>query len=158
MKKTGNDIATNRSDTVHRLAWILDEAIRIPGTNRRVGLDAVLGLLPGGGDLLGGAISAYTIVLAHRNGAGPAIIMRMFSNILIDMVVGAVPLVGDLFDAGWKSNSRNVTLLDKFNNTPAAARKSSLAVVVLALAGIVALLAATAVLSVRLTRWLVMQF
>jgi hypothetical protein len=158
MSDQGTDIAKNDNDAVHRLAWLLDEAIRIPGTSRRIGIDALLGLLPGGGDFLGGAISAYTIVIANRKGAGPTVILRMFLNILIDMVVGAVPLIGDLFDAGWKSNSRNVALLDEFISAPTATRKSSTAVVTLALAGIVALLVATAILSVRLMQWVISLF
>jgi hypothetical protein len=150
IKKTG-------TDGIHRLAWVLDELVRIPGTNRRIGLDAVLGLLPGGGDLVGGAVSAYTIVAAHRAGAGPAVILRMGLNILIDTLVGTVPLLGDLFDAGWKANTRNVALLDRYTSAPTRVRKSSLGVVILVLAGLVALLVVTAVVSLRVVRWLFAQ-
>ncbi len=149
-----------KNDTagVRRLAWILDEMVRIPGTQRRIGLDAVFGLLPAGGDLAGGALSAYTILAAHRVGAGPAVILRMGLNILIDVVIGTVPLLGDLFDAGWKANTKNVALLDRYTSAPQPVRKSSLAVVVLVLAGLVALLVASAWLSIRLLRWIFAQF
>ncbi len=151
MTKTG-------TEGVRRLAWILDELIRIPGTNMRVGLDAVIGLIPGGGDLAGGALSAYTIVAAHRLGAGPAVILRMGMNIVIDMIVGTVPLLGDLFDAGWKANTRNVALLDRYSSSPQPVRKSSRVVVFIVLAVLVAMLAATAYLSIRLFGWLLRQF
>ena len=146
------------TEGVRRLAWLLDELIRIPGTNRRVGLDAVLGLLPAGGDLAGGVLSAYTIVAAHRLGAGPAVILRMGLNVLIDTVIGTVPLLGDLFDAGWKANTRNVALLDQFTQTPQPVRRSSRFVVGAVFVSLVALLIASAWLSVKVIGWLFEQF
>ena len=151
MTKTG-------TEGVRRLAWLLDELIPIPGTKRRVGLDAVLGLLPAGGDLAGGALSAYTIVAAHRLGAGPAVILRMGLNVLIDMIIGTVPLLGDLFDAGWKANTRNVALLDQFTEKPQPVRKSSRVVVALVLVALVALLIASAWASVKVIGWIISQF
>src|SRR5688500_11825921 len=86
-----------RADRLRRWAWLLDEVFRVPGTNFRFGLDALLGLLPGGGDLAGGAISAYTLLVAARVGAPPSVLMRMGVNVVLDAVFGAVPLLGDLF-------------------------------------------------------------
>jgi hypothetical protein len=110
------------------LTRLLDEAIRIPGTNIRVGLDPLLGLVPGMGDVLGAALSGYVIILASRNGAPPSVLGRMLGNVLIDSAVGAVPLLGDLFDAGWKANSRNLALLERYLEQPSHVRRSSRAV------------------------------
>lgn len=146
------------TENVRRLAWLLDDLVRIPGTNMRVGLDAILGLLPAGGDLAGGALSAYTVVSAHRLGAGPAVIGRMGINIVIDTIVGAVPLLGDLFDAGWKANRRNINLLDEFLGAPQPVRKSSRIVLALVLLTLFVCVAGTAFLSYRIIRWLLSQF
>ncbi|HYH80792.1 MAG TPA: DUF4112 domain-containing protein [Longimicrobium sp.] len=107
------------------LAHLLDNSIPIPGTGTRFGLDAVVGLIPGIGDAVGGLLSTYIVLEAARLGAGPAVVMRMLLNVAIEMVVGAVPIVGDLFDAGWKANARNVKLLHTAVDAPGAARKSS---------------------------------
>jgi hypothetical protein len=151
MTKTGTDVA-------RRLAWVLDDMVRIPGTSMRVGLDAIIGLLPAGGDLAGGLMSAWVIVAAHRAGAGPAVVLRMGLNILIDMVIGAVPLLGDLFDVAWKANRRNVALLDEYLATPQPVRRSSRIVVAGVLVGLAILLGGMAVLSYRVLRWILNQF
>ncbi|BAQ45479.1 MULTISPECIES: DUF4112 domain-containing protein [Methylobacterium] len=92
------------------LAHILDTAIVLPG-NRRIGLDAIVGLIPVIGDVVTTAISSYIVWEARRLGAPRWLIARMAANVAIDGVVGAVPLVGDLFDAAFKANRRNVVLL-----------------------------------------------
>ncbi|GJD62404.1 DUF4112 domain-containing protein [Methylobacterium frigidaeris] len=92
------------------LAHILDTAILLPG-NRRIGLDAIVGLIPVIGDAITTAISSYIVWEARRLGAPRWLIARMAANVAIDGVVGAVPLVGDLFDAAFKANRRNVQLL-----------------------------------------------
>lgn len=104
----GNDATLQRLD---RLAYWLDERFRLPGTNVRMGLDGLLGLIPGIGDVLGGLLSAYILLEAWRLGLPNSVLVRMLSNIGIDVFVGAVPLFGDLFDIGWKANRRNVNLL-----------------------------------------------
>ena len=128
------------------LAKLLDEAIRLPGTNIRVGLDAVLGLIPGAGDVAGALLSGVVLMRAAGLGAPSPVLARMVGNVAIDALVGAVPLLGDLFDIGWKANTRNVRLLERYLETPVAATRSSRAVVaglllllVLAVAGGVAL-------------------
>jgi hypothetical protein len=153
-ERSGHDHA----QTLRRLAYILDELVRIPGTNIRVGLDALLGLLPAGGDIAGGVMSAYTLVAAHRLGAGPLVISRMAVNIVIDTLVGAVPLLGDLFDAGWKSNKKNIELLDQYLADPAPVKRSSGAVVAIVIAVLIAFIVGTAVLSWKLLRWILAQF
>lgn len=95
------------------LANIMDSAITIPGTNVTMGVDALLGLLPGIGDAIAGAISSYLIWEAKQLGAPKILLARMAGNVAIDTVVGAVPFVGDIFDVAYKSNRKNVALLKK---------------------------------------------
>jgi len=96
---------------VDRLAWILDSALTIPGINRRFGLDAIIGLVPVVGDMLGGLLAGWIVVEAWRLGAPASILMRMLGNIAIDTGIGAVPVAGDLFDVVWAANRRNAALL-----------------------------------------------
>ncbi len=97
---------------LERLAWLMDRAIPIPGTNLRVGLDAIIGLIPGGGDFLCGLIQSGLVLTALGHYRVPkAVAARMAANVLIDMVVGTIPFAGDLFDAGFKANTRNLALL-----------------------------------------------
>lgn len=100
-----------------RVAWLMDRAIRVPGTNIRFGLDALIGLFPFGGDLAMGAVQAGLIAVALlRYGAPPAVAVRMVLNVLLDMGVGAIPLVGDVFDIAFQANTRNVELLRQAQN------------------------------------------
>lgn len=94
-----------------RIARLMDAAIVIPGLNRRAGLDALIGLIPGIGDFASGAISAYLVLEARRIGAPKALLVKMAGNIAIDAIAGVVPGIGDLFDVAFKANIRNVTLL-----------------------------------------------
>ena len=128
----------NKLDRLRRIATILDDAVRIPGTNIRFGLDALLGLLPGSGDAVTGAVAAYAIVLAARLGAPPAVIARMAMNVLIDVAAGTIPLLGDIFDVGWKSNRKNVQLLERYQQQPQKVKAGSWAVVAVVLLFIVA--------------------
>lgn len=116
------------------LARWMDEAVRIPGTSMRVGLDALLGLLPGVGDLAGGLVSASFLVGAVRLGAPPVLVVRMALNVALDALVGAVPLLGDVFDFGWKANRKNLALLERHRADPAGIRRSSRTVLVGAIA------------------------
>src|SRR5687767_3494445 len=140
--------------SLERLAYVLDDLVRVPGTNMRVGVDALIGLLPGGGDLAGGIMSAYTLVVATRLGAPPSVLLRIAANILTDMIVGTVPLLGDLFDAGWKANRRNVALLRRYLDKPAPVQRSSRALVAVLLIAVAAIATAAAIVSVILFRWL----
>ena len=92
---------------------LLDSRFRIPGTNIRFGLDALLGLVPVAGDVVTLALSGYLFVLMARHGGGPLLLLRMAGNVALDALVGAIPLVGDLFDIGFKANVRNLDLLKK---------------------------------------------
>jgi hypothetical protein len=94
-----------------RLAWLLDDLFRIPGLRWRVGLDALIGLVPGIGDTITTAVSLYVLAAAVRSRVPRITVLRMALNLAIDHAVGAVPVVGDLFDVWWKANQRNVALL-----------------------------------------------
>ena len=95
------------------LSRYLDGLFRIPGTGWRFGLDAILGLLPGVGDTASSVASLYILTAAHRYGVTRATLLRMALNVVLDTTVGALPLVGDIFDVYWKSNQRNVALLNR---------------------------------------------
>ncbi|WP_308916756.1 DUF4112 domain-containing protein [Jannaschia sp. LMIT008] len=103
-----------------RLADNLDSRYRVPGTNIRFGWDALLGLVPGIGDVAALGPSGYILLEAHRLGAPSHVKARMAANVGIDWIVGTIPIVGDLFDVGWKANRRNVALLrDHLGGSPA---------------------------------------
>jgi hypothetical protein len=126
------------------LARVLDEAIRIPGTNIRIGLDAILGLIPGGGDVAGGLFSAIIILQAARVGAPTSVLARMLGNVVIDTAIGSIPLIGDVFDFAWRSNTRNVRLLESWRERPAGTQRASK----VAVAGFLAVLVLLLVLAV----------
>ena len=113
------------AERVRSLARVLDSAIRIPGTNIRFGLDSVVGLIPGVGDLTGAALSGYIVLTAARMGVPSAVLGRMLLNLGLDTLVGTVPLLGDLFDVGFRANTRNAALLDRYLERPLEARRSS---------------------------------
>ena len=113
MKTPSSGKQISKLGKLRRVSKLLDNAITIPGTKISFGLDPILGLLPGGGDTLTGGISAYIVVEAARMGVPREIIYQMVGNILIDSFAGTVPVVGDLFDLGWKSNVKNIELLEK---------------------------------------------
>ncbi|HEV8674045.1 MAG TPA: DUF4112 domain-containing protein [Methylomirabilota bacterium] len=98
-----------------RLAFWLDQAVGIPGTRIRVGLDPIIGLLlPGAGDALTALLASYIVLVATRSGLPRVVVARMIFNVAVDLLVGSVPVLGDLFDAGWKANVRNVRLLRRY--------------------------------------------
>ena len=98
---------------IRKIAKLLDTAIGIPGTKFRIGLDPILGLIPGGGDLVGAAISAYMIYLATSFGLEKSKINQMIKNIALETTVGFVPIVGDLFDVYFKENICNLDILEQ---------------------------------------------
>ncbi|MEJ0069880.1 MAG: DUF4112 domain-containing protein [Pseudomonadota bacterium] len=104
---------TRKLRRLRRLATLMDAAVTIPVVNVRIGWDPVLGLIPGGGDALSAAISAYIVVEAARLGVPTRTLLRMIANIAIDFVVGTVPIAGDWFDVIWRANLMNVDLLER---------------------------------------------
>ena len=110
-------------DAERRIAFvarILDELVTIPGTRQRLGLDSVVGLIPGIGDLASAAVGAWIILEASRFRLPGVVLARMVINTVVDLVIGAVPLVGDLFDVVFKSNTRNLALFRRHATDPGA--------------------------------------
>lgn len=107
-----------RHSKSRKFAELLDSRFTIPGTKIRVGIDPIIGLFSGIGDLAGATLSVYFMFYATRLGAGSTILLRMFMNILADLTIGAIPVLGDLFDVAWKANLRNAKLLEKLEENP----------------------------------------
>ena len=117
-------VERDRLQRLRRLGYLLDDSIPIPGTNFRIGLESIVGLVPGFGDLVGGGFSAYIILQAARMGAPRSLLARMGWNLFVDVIVGAVPFLGDLFDAGFKANMRNLALLERHAQSPVDSRRA----------------------------------
>src|SRR5688572_6007026 len=100
-------------ERLRRFARWLDAGLRVPGTDLRFGLDPVIGLIPGAGDTVGALLGGWILVEAGRRGVPRATLLRMAFNVVLDALLGAVPVVGDVFDVAWKSNLRNVELLEQ---------------------------------------------
>lgn len=96
---------------VERISYLMDEKFRLPGTNYRFGLDPVLNLIPILGDLSGFAVSGALVLVMARHGASGKVLTLMIINIVVDAVIGAIPILGWLFDFGYKANTRNISLL-----------------------------------------------
>ena len=118
-----------RLDRLRRISWWLDESIWLPGTRFRIGLDPLLGLVPGLGDAAGALLSAAILVEAVRRKVPRLTLVRMAVNIILDTSVGSVPVVGDVFDAAWKSNARNLQLLERHSNESLVAQRADRLVV-----------------------------
>jgi hypothetical protein len=104
---------SNKLRSVELLAKLMDSQFQIPGTNIQFGLDPLIGLIPGLGDFTGFLVSGYMILICARNGASGFLLARMTLNILIDAVIGSIPLIGDLFDFAYKANKRNLKLMQQ---------------------------------------------
>lgn len=139
---------------VRVLARALDSAIGIPGTKARVGLDPLLGLIPGVGDLAGAALSGYIVLSGIHLGASRTTVLRMIGNVALETLVGTVPLLGDLFDAGWKANNRNVALIERHVAAPGATRTSSRGMIAIVAVVLLLLAVGGLALTVLLIRWL----
>jgi hypothetical protein len=144
----------SRVGRLRRLSYLLDNSIPIPGTPFRIGLDSIIGLIPGVGDLVGGAFSLYIILEAAKLGAPRSLLGRMGWNVAVDVLVGAVPLLGDLFDAGWKANVRNLALLERQVHRPVESARANRRFVMLVGAALFLLLAGAAALTVLLVKLL----
>ena len=104
---TVDEAAVRRMRFVARL---LDDSVRVPGTRLRVGLDPILGVVPGAGDAIAAALSIYIVLESARLGVPFLTLLRMVANVSLDFAVGSVPLLGTVFDAVWKANRRNLRL------------------------------------------------
>jgi len=139
---------------LRRWSVVLDSAFRIPGTTVRFGLDPVLGLVPGMGDVTTPLFSAVLLLQAVRLRIPKVVQLRMLLNAAIDLAIGLVPLVGDLFDVAWKANVRNLALLERYAQPGARATRADWAFVLVVL-GVLALLAIAPLLFIG---WLLSRF
>ena len=135
---------------LRRIGWLLDSSIPIPGTRYTMGVDQIVGLVPGIGDLIGGVFSLYIILEAARIGAPRGLLARMGWNVAVDTLVGEVPILGDLFDIGFKANIRNLDLLDGYLRRPAEVRRSSRRFAALLLVGLLLMTAGAVAFAVLL--------
>ena len=110
---------------VEFLAWLLDNSIPVPGTGgRRFGLDALVGLLPVVGDLLGGLLSLVVVWRGSRMGLPRVVVVRMLVNSAVDIGIGAIPFIGDAFDLWFKVNERNLRLIRSYLQSPDASTRT----------------------------------
>ncbi len=116
--RSGKGSRVFSDDNLDMLAHVLDDFLRIPGTSIRFGLDAIVGLVPAIGDVLGGLASCILVVAAWLRGVPYITLLRMSVNIGIEVLIGTVPLLGDAFDVAWKANRRNYKLLVRHVEQP----------------------------------------
>lgn len=133
---------------------LLDSAFRVPGTGITFGLDPILGLIPGLGDLTSPLFAGLLLFHAVRMRIPRVVQLRMVINAAIDLLVGFVPIVGDLFDFGWKANVRNLALLERHARPGSRATRGDWVFVL----SIVGLLIALAVIPLVFTAWLLSRF
>jgi hypothetical protein len=130
------------------LSTLLDNAIRVPGTSIGFGIDPILGLIPGGGDILGGVLSIYIVFEAFKLGLPRETLITMVSNIALETITGTVPVFGDIFDVAWKANVKNVELLEDYVNSPELGEKADPWFVFLLLGGLLLLIILIAIVGI----------
>jgi Domain of unknown function (DUF4112) len=141
-------------DALRRWAVLLDSIFRVPGTSIRFGLDAIIGLVPGLGDVVAPVFTVAVLLTALRMRVPAVVQARMVLNALIDMVIGLVPLLGDLVDVAWKADLRNVALLERHARPGVPPSRGDYLFVFVCI-GLVVLIA---VVPVLLLIWLLSQF
>ncbi|MEO7774492.1 MAG: DUF4112 domain-containing protein [Steroidobacteraceae bacterium] len=142
---------------LHRLAQLtrlLDQAFRIPGTRWYFGFEAILGLIPGLGDISGALFGGYGLLLAHRMGAPAWLLGRMLLNLGVDAMVGAIPLAGDVFDLVFKAHVRNQQLLRDWLDSPHKTARASKALLLGGCAALLLMFAGSLWLAVACIGWL----
>lgn len=145
-----------KQNRLNRLAWLLDNSIPVPGLGGyRVGIDGIIGLIPGIGDALGAVLSAYILGEAARLGAPKSLLLHMLFNIIVESVIGLIPLAGDLFDMTWKANARNVQLLNNYLESPQPTTRSSRLVVFGIMALVLSILVIVFALGLMVLKWLI---
>ena len=154
MSENAPETASRRLTALATFAEWLDAGFRVPGTNIRFGLDPLLGLIPGAGDAAGAVLAGWIFVEAIRLGASRATLVRIAGNLAVDAVLGAVPIIGDLFDFAWKANLRNVRLLERHLMEPAGAQRTDRFFVACLIGGVIAVVVGALTLGTLLTVWL----
>ena len=144
---------------LRRISHLLDNAIPIPGTKYRIGLDPILGLIPGGGDLIGSIFAGYVVFKSAQMGVPQETLVKMAANIVFDTVAGTVPVAGDLLDVAWKANVKNIELLDAHLGSPEpAGKKADWLFVVALLLGLMLIVGGVIFLSVLFFGWVFRVF
>jgi len=141
------------TNSVNYIADLLDSRCKIPGTRIKFGIDPILGLIPGVGDWFGGMLSIYFMIEAFRAGGGLSVVLRIFLNIILDIIIGSIPLIGEVFDVAWKANRRNAKLIQNLHTEQKKTEKRSkwfVGLVIVLLTGIILGLIVTVV-------WLIAQ-
>ena len=115
--KKGMDL-TKTGAQLDQIAYLMDQCFRIPGINWRFGVESLIGLVPGAGDLVGGAIGLVILFRAFQFKLPKIVIVRMIANTLLDVTLGTIPFLGDAFDFFWKSNTRNMKLFHHYAEAP----------------------------------------
>ncbi|MEG4089293.1 DUF4112 domain-containing protein [Microcoleus sp. K1-B6] len=139
---------------LRRISHLLDNAIPIPGTKYRIGLDPILGLIPGGGDLISSIFAGYVVFKSAQMGVPQETLVKMATNIVFDTVAGTVPVAGDLLDVAWKANVKNIELLDAHLGSPEQGKKADWLFVAALLLGLILIVGGVIFLSVMLFGWL----
>src|SRR3954471_22956388 len=139
-----------RMRALRSMQWWLDDAFRVPGTSMRVGWDPIIGLIPWAGDLFPALVCCASVVHAYRVALPRVVQLRMLINVAVDLLVGAVPVVGDAVDFFWKSNSMNMALLERHADEVRPASRGDW----LYVAGIVFVVAAIAVVPLIVVYWI----
>jgi len=153
----------NKSQTaslrrLRQISHLLDNAIPIPGTRYRIGLDPILGLIPGGGDLIGSIFAGYVVFKSAQLGVPQETLIKMAANIVLDTVAGTVPVAGDLLDVGWKANVKNMELLDAHVGSPEPGKKADWLFVAALLLGLTLIVGGVIFLSVMFFGWVFRAF
>jgi hypothetical protein len=127
-------------DALRRMAQVLDSAVVVPGTSYRVGLDPILGLLPGLGDLVSPLFTVALLWQARQLAIPKVVQLRMIFNVAVDTLIGVIPVIGDLFDFAWKSNNMNLELLERhaYEERPASAGDWAFVIVMIVLLVVIA--------------------
>lgn len=153
MAEQHDNSGTGTRKSLQRLAWLLDSSIRLPG-GFRIGLDGILGLFPGFGDAASAGLSSYIVVKAVRLNVPGIVLVRMLLNVALELAVGIIPIVGDLFDFAFKANERNVRLIDAHLEAPARTRQQARRMLLLVALVLVGLLVLTIAASIALLQLL----
>ncbi|CAE6944576.1 hypothetical protein ACOMICROBIO_FLGHMIGD_04260 [Vibrio sp. B1FLJ16] len=150
MSEDSSEVATRKQ--LQRLAWVLDSSIRLPG-GYRIGVDGIIGLIPGFGDALGAGLSSYIVIKAVSLNVPIIVLIRMMINVVLELVIGVIPIIGDMFDFMYKANERNVKLINEHLDSPHRTRRQSRYIVLVLLLVILGMIVLATVLVVSLLQY-----
>ncbi len=150
MSADSSEVATRKQ--LQRLAWVLDSSIRLPG-GYRIGVDGIIGLIPGFGDALGAGLSSYIVIKAVSLNVPIIVLIRMMINVVLELVIGVIPIIGDMFDFMYKANERNVKLINEHLDSPHRTRRQSRYIVLVLLLVILGMIVLATVLLVSLLQY-----